>query len=67
MRRRFFNWAQLISVMLAALLLLPPVLGDEQSEKRIELAKTFVSQMGAGDFEKAVQPFDETMEKGDAR
>ena len=52
-----------MGVMLAAVQLPQPGLADEPSEKQIQLAKTFVSQMAAGDFEKAIQPFDETMKK----
>jgi len=61
MRQRSFDWALAKVVMPAATLLPQPDFADEQSDKQIELAQTFVRQMAAGDSEKAVQPFDETM------
>ncbi len=43
---------------------LPPLFGDPPPINREELAKTLVGQMAAGDFEKAVEPFDKTMKQG---
>jgi uncharacterized protein len=53
-----------LSVLLAhSALPLPPALGDPPPMDREELAKALVGQMAAGDFEKAVEPFDKTMKQ----
>ena len=52
-------------VMVAALslliILLQSIASGEEAPKHVEMAKTFVTQMAGGQFDKAVEPFDQTM------
>ena len=41
----------------------PAVASDDQPAKRLDMAKVLVAQMAAGQFDKAVEPFDQTMKR----
>lgn len=48
---------------LSVVLLLCPTAFGDQSDEHVAKAKRFVSQMAAGEFDKAVEPFDGTMKR----
>jgi hypothetical protein len=62
MRKRCGN-SMLALCGILVLLLWQTTFAEEPASPQIELAKTFVSQMAAGEFEKAVEPFDARMQK----
>ena len=41
----------------------PALASDDQPAKRLDMAKALVAQMAAGQFDKAVEPFDQTMKQ----
>ncbi len=49
--------------ILGIIILLHSVVSAEEPTKHVEMAKAFVTQMAGGQFEKAVEPFDQTMSK----
>ena len=49
--------------MCPAIIVVALVVAFEQPVNRVNMAKTLVAQMAAGQFDKAVEPFDETMKK----
>jgi dienelactone hydrolase len=42
---------------------LPPVPSASKTDERTQMARTLVAQMASGQFDKATQPFDETMKR----
>jgi hypothetical protein len=54
---------QPFATLLCFVLASQPAATGEQPTQRVEMAKSLVDQMTAGEFEKAVEPFDETMKQ----
>ena len=53
----------LIATFVSLYISLHSVASAEEAPSQVEMAKTFVTQMSGGQFEKAVKPFDQTMSK----
>jgi uncharacterized protein len=49
------------AVFLATLLLADPVASAQRADQRVELAKTLIGRMAAGEFQAAVEPFNKRM------
>lgn len=50
-----------MAILLVAITLIAA--SDDTAAKRLEMARTLAAQVAAGEFEKAVEPFDETMKR----